>query len=311
MIEYSALIFLVICACAVFIATFSGWFMKRLLHAPLTADPGIIIVSVVVAVSGLVAIQFIDTDLVKLMETDLIPLFQILIILAVAIIGYVVGHYLGPSENTVRLWTRDKEGVGHITEVTFWIKDKIAYLPPKKMCHSLAAMKGHRGILDIDLSRPYFAAELIIDTKEVDETIKDIIPIASSSPSSTTVGFLRFGSKRTKNEDGTVTKTPRYLLEAVIESQKHVPADRVYQKFDEFWYDITVVKKSTADAASTRAQMQRLELTMEEKFFEEVVAHVRRMVSFNIDSAQLPKDLEEGVAQEIERRKEKQKETST
>ena len=306
MTEISAffgLIFVVACAVAVIVAIVSGWFLKKVIHAPLKADPGIIIVSVIVAVICIVAFQFTEIDPTHITESEIVPFVQTLIILTVTVIGYVVGHMIGPPESTVRLWTRDKDAKGKIVEVSFFIKDKIAYLPPKNMRQSLAAMKGTRGVFDMDLSRPYFTTELEIDTKDVDETIKEIIPLAKSTPSSVKVGFIKFGKKKVKAEDGTVTKVQRYLLSTTVESQKHVPADRVYQRFDEFWFDITSTKKATADAASVRAQMDRLELTMEERFYEEVVAHHRRMVSFDIDNSQLPRELEEGVIAEIERRK--------
>jgi len=263
-----------------------GWRNRLEYHARVPDDAGLVAVIILFA---LIAVFF------NRIEVSICALSGIM--------AYALGNLVGPSERTITVWTRNTgKNLNRLHKISYFLDKETAYIAPSSRAESFAAFFGARSKLDIDLSRPYYTTKLEIE----EESIENIIPVALSSVSEETIRHcISFGHRKVANPEdpsGPKIKEKRYLLHFKQRTYTYVPADRMYQRPDVIFFDLSVADKAIADASTARARVSRLELELSHAKYDGVIDHVRDMCSLDMDHHNLPEDLRKIIDEEEKRR---------
>ncbi len=227
-------------------------------------------------------------------------------VIATAFIGFDVGLLIGHimcRPGDVRYMDLPTEGPcsQNIGPVVYYAHGDRMYIMPQRFIAIVMSFMGIRHPCDmpvheISRTRSMIATDGLLKLRQM-----DVVPASLHYTEKETVPACRFGSYKTKDEFGNITRTPRYLFH--FEVTKHIIrfSQTVTDDYHTFWTSYDVYKKAIEECVEAEERAARLEILNLSQKFEAAADLISGLVSLSTDAPGAHDDIIDRIRKAKER----------
>jgi hypothetical protein len=275
------------------IGMYCGYGARYIVHQKLPWKDPMYITLIVIEIIAFIALWISSISIT-------IPDALVIFILAVDI-GYPLGYVIAKPGDNVYIDLVDTDLNSDVEEIYHYYKDGEHLYMPQSLVRCALALLGVKNIIEMDLSLARRTKRRTIDSQiwalTADAYVTSMHKVAYES-----VSLFKIWTSKIKNNDGTVTRIPRYLINTYREIHTIMFAQSTLEEPLEFLTKTDTYIASTAAAAEARADAIRANIYASTAPFDGAASLLTKMIRLDIDALNAKDEIAERIDLERKRR---------